>query len=98
AWIQKGQRQSEGTPPVYAALSQLFLSLAYHQLNEPEKARAALGEATKIMDFQLPKADSDDLGDGWLDWMFCQVVRREAQTLIDSPTPGSKKPDPDRRP
>jgi tetratricopeptide (TPR) repeat protein len=97
-WIHKGRQQSEGTPPVYDALGRLFLSLAYHQLNEGEKGRAALGEATKIMDLRLPKPDSGDLGESWIDWVFCQVVRREAQTLIDSPAPGPKKPDSDRRP
>src|SRR5262249_8605006 len=61
---------------------QLLLSLAYHQLNEDEKARAALGAATQIIDHQLPRADSDDLGDGWLNWVFCQAVRREAEAVI----------------
>jgi tetratricopeptide (TPR) repeat protein len=92
-WIEKGRQKIKDAPPVYEALGQLFLSLAYHQLNQAEKARATLGEATRIMDRQLPKADSGDLGDGWLDWVFCQVVRREAQTLIDGPAPGSKKQD-----
>jgi tetratricopeptide (TPR) repeat protein len=96
--IQAGQRQIQNPPPVYLALGQLFVSLAYHQLHEAAEARAALCEATRIMDEQLPKEDSPDLGDSWLNWVFCQAVRREAQVLIDSPSRGSKKQDPNERP
>jgi WD40 repeat protein/serine/threonine protein kinase len=81
-WIREAQQQSEGTPPVFAAQGQLCLSLAYHQLREAERAREALGAAVQIIDHQLPKADSGDLGDGWLDWVFCQVLRREAEALL----------------
>ena len=81
-WIRKGLKQPEGAPPVYEATGRLLLSLAYHQLKEDEKARAALGSATQIIDHQLPKADSGDLGDGWLNWVFCQAVRREAEALV----------------
>jgi WD40 repeat protein/serine/threonine protein kinase/Tfp pilus assembly protein PilF len=95
-WIHKGRQQLKDAA-VYDTLSQLFLSLAYHQLNEIEKARAALADATKIMDHQLPKAGSGDLGGGWVDWVFCQVVRREAQRLIGESTPGQSKQNPDRR-
>jgi eukaryotic-like serine/threonine-protein kinase len=95
-WIEKGLQQSEGTPPVYEALSRLFLSMAYHQLKENDKAREALGEAVRVIDQKLPKAESGDLEDSWLDWVFCQVVRRETEKLIGGPAPGSKKRDPER--
>jgi WD40 repeat protein/tetratricopeptide (TPR) repeat protein len=97
-WIQKGRGRLPDAPPVYLVLGQLFASLAYHQLHEADKARAALSEASKIMDQQFPNEESGDLGDSWLDWVFCQAVRREAQTLIDSPSRGLKKQDPDKRP
>ena len=30
----------------------------------------------------IERGVSGDLGDGWFDWVFCQVVRREAEALI----------------
>jgi WD40 repeat protein/serine/threonine protein kinase/tetratricopeptide (TPR) repeat protein len=81
-WIWKGRRQSAGTPPVYEALAQLYLSLAYHQLEEDEKARETLGKAAQIIDHQLPKADGGDLGASWFDWVFCRVLRREVEALV----------------
>jgi WD40 repeat protein len=81
-WVRKGLKQPEGAPPEYEAQGQLCLSLAYLQLKEDAKARAALGSATQVIDHQLAKADSGDLGDGWLNWVFCQAVRREAEALI----------------
>jgi WD40 repeat protein/serine/threonine protein kinase/Tfp pilus assembly protein PilF len=83
-WIGKARPGFKTAPPVFEALSQLFLAVAYHQLNEGDKARAALGEATRIMDQQLPKEESGDLEGTWFDWVFCQAVRREAQALIDN--------------
>jgi WD40 repeat protein/serine/threonine protein kinase/tetratricopeptide (TPR) repeat protein len=92
-WIEKARKRFPGpASPVYGTLGQLFLAMAYHRLNEPDKARAALREASEIMDRRLPKADSGDLGEFWLDWVFCQTVRREAQALIGAAA-GSKKPD-----
>jgi WD40 repeat protein/serine/threonine protein kinase/tetratricopeptide (TPR) repeat protein len=82
-WIQKGRRAIDNPPPVYEALGRLFLALAYDQLHDIEKARAALDEAGKIMEERLPKGNSGDLGDSWIDWVFCQAVRREAQTRIN---------------
>jgi WD40 repeat protein/serine/threonine protein kinase/predicted negative regulator of RcsB-dependent stress response len=90
-WVQKGRKQFDAVPPVYQALAGLFLALAHHQLNEPDKARAALGEAVRVMDTQLPKADGGDLGEGWLDWVFCQVVRREAEGLLGGTGPEPKR-------
>jgi serine/threonine protein kinase/WD40 repeat protein/tetratricopeptide (TPR) repeat protein len=78
-WVQGGRQRFKDAPPVYTALSQLILSLAHHQLKEADRARRALSEAVRIIDNELPRESSGDLGDGWLDWVFCQVMRREAE-------------------
>jgi serine/threonine protein kinase/WD40 repeat protein len=84
-WIETGRQRFANPPPVYPALTSLFLSLAYHELKEDDTARQALAEATRIIDSELPKESSGDLGDDWLDWVFCQVVRREAEGLLAKP-------------
>jgi WD40 repeat protein/tetratricopeptide (TPR) repeat protein len=89
--IHKGRELLPNAPPVYEALGRLFLAMSYHQLKEEGKARELLGEAAKIMDNQLPKADSGDLGDSWLDWVFCHEVRREAEALIGKKQAAPKK-------
>jgi WD40 repeat protein len=81
-WVEMGRKRFASPPPVYAALAHLFLSLAYRQLKEDGTARQALGEAARLIDNELPYESSGDLGDGWLDWVFCQAVRREAEGLL----------------
>jgi len=31
----------------------------------------------------LPKLESGDLGDGWLDWIIAHALMREAQAMIE---------------
>jgi WD40 repeat protein/tetratricopeptide (TPR) repeat protein len=81
-WIEMGRKQFGSEPALYGALAQLFLTLAYHQMNEGDRARQTLSEAVRIIDSKLSKEGSGDPGDGWLDWVFCQVVRREAEGLL----------------
>ena len=82
AWIQMGRQQFKATLAHYRALNKLILSLADHQLKEGEKARQALDEAVQIIDHELPKERSGDLGADWLDWVYCHVLRREAEGLL----------------
>ena len=89
-FIRKGTDQFKTAPPVYQALARLFLSLAYQQMNDNKTARKELAEATQLIDRQMAEADSGDMGDGWLDWVFCQVVRREAELRIENKAARSK--------
>jgi len=90
-WIHKGRQKIKDAPPVYEALGSLFLALAYHQLKEGNKARAALATATRLLDENLPKADSGDLGSSWLDGVFCRVVRREVEGLVSEAIPAPRE-------
>ena len=57
--------------------------MAHHQLGQREEAEKALKKARAMMEQrQIPKEDSGDYGSNWHDWVICQLLRREAETLI----------------
>ncbi|MBC8872543.1 MAG: protein kinase [Planctomycetes bacterium] len=60
----------------------LFLAMAHYQLDQVDEARDWLGKARQIMDTRFPTIESGDLGDNWHDRLSCQVVRREAESLL----------------
>jgi hypothetical protein len=87
-WLRKGQQR---LPPGAAAgnckiMLSLFLALcdAHGEAPQREKARAALGEVTRLMARHYPKEDSGDLAD-WINWLHCQIIRREAEGLLEKP-------------
>jgi hypothetical protein len=86
-WIEAGRQRYKNAPPAYTALTDLVLSLAYRQQDETDRAREMLGEAARVIDNELPGENVGDLGDGWLDWVFCQVLRREAEALLSEAIP-----------
>jgi eukaryotic-like serine/threonine-protein kinase len=55
-------------------------AMAYHQLKQPDKARAALAKGREI---KVPKFEDGDLGIGWQDLIIGQALLREAMTLIE---------------
>ncbi len=64
------------------AMAHLFLAMAHHQLGRTEEARQSLGTATKMMAQKSPgDADID-----WHDWLMFQIVRREAERLVQGTT------------
>ena len=60
----------------------MFLAMTNERLGQPERAKAHLQEGAEIFDARLPRRDSDDLGLGWSDWLFCEIVRRKAEELL----------------
>ena len=67
----------------------LFLAMAHHRLGQEDESRRVLAEARQIMEAELPKSDSGDLGSHWQLWIIRDIIRREAETLIghsDGPT------------
>jgi tetratricopeptide (TPR) repeat protein len=77
----------KGTPtkrlqPEGIALAQLFLSMALQRLGESKKAARLLKTASNSIDRATAGEGKSKLGPGWQAWAACQVVRREAQTLI----------------
>jgi tetratricopeptide (TPR) repeat protein len=79
-WLRKGEAGHRD--PVPRAQARLFLAMAYQELGRVDDARRTLDEAVQIMDTRLPKEADGDIGVILVDWVFCQVVRREAEALI----------------
>jgi serine/threonine protein kinase/Flp pilus assembly protein TadD len=63
------------------ALDLLFEAMAHHRLNQADQARAAMDRATQLINKYLAAA-KDDRGDDWHDWLMCEIVRREAESLL----------------
>jgi tetratricopeptide (TPR) repeat protein len=88
AWSQK--HLPVRTVPFRNAEAYLVLAMAQQQLQRPKEARSALAESVKIVDTQMPKPGSGDLGTGdWQDWIITHALLREARALIEGPPPAS---------
>ncbi len=82
-WLEKSRKLPPEPPaPHLEAQTLLVLAMAHHRLGHMDQARSLFAEATKIIDGQLPKADSGALGEAWPDWIIAHVLRREAEAAI----------------
>jgi tetratricopeptide (TPR) repeat protein len=61
----------------------LVSAMAQWQLKQTNEARGALAQGIEITESKLPKLDSGDLGDGWIDWILAQTLMAEAKALIE---------------
>jgi serine/threonine protein kinase/uncharacterized protein HemY len=61
----------------------MVLAMSNYQLHQPDQARAALGRGLEFANKKLPKLERDDLSVHWPDWIFAQVLVREARALIE---------------
>ena len=61
----------------------MLLAMTKYQLHQFEEARVALARGLEIADTKLPKIGSGDYGEFWHDWVFTQVLMREAKALIE---------------
>jgi len=66
------------------------LAMAYYQLKQIAEARATFAKGLEIVDTKMPKLDSGDLGESWIDWIIAHALVREAKALIHS-TPATPK-------
>jgi hypothetical protein len=66
----------------------MVLAMANYQLHQLEEARAALRRGLEIVDKKLPKIESGDLGESWVEWVLAQALMPEAKALIEG---GSKE-------
>jgi hypothetical protein len=84
--LQKAQWQiPETDDPACRAAASLLIALC-HARGEPggkDKARAAFVEAVRLLEPGFRQEDSGDLM-GWVNWLSCQILRREAEPLITS--------------
>ena len=61
----------------------MLLAMSNFQLHRLDEARAAFAKGLEIAHERLPKLESGDLGEFWDEWVFAQVLMREAKALID---------------
>jgi hypothetical protein len=60
--------------------------MASQQLGQPQRAKAALGLALERVGKDLPApSEEHPIQVGLEDWLICQTLRREAETLIGRP-------------
>jgi hypothetical protein len=86
------KRQGKGGAPQ----DWLFLAMAHHRLGHAPQARKWLDQTIRAIEQADPKQPAPAAS--WSDRIEIQLLRREAQALIDRPAPGSKKQGSDRKP
>jgi serine/threonine protein kinase len=95
-WASKALSQPKYTTPYEAqddcrrVEANMLLAMSCYQLQRLDEAREALRRGLEIADKKLPKLERGDLGMFWPDWVFAQVLMREARALIKG---GSKTGD-----
>ena len=78
----------EDQNPDRMATAYIIEAMAHYQLDEKDRARELLAEGRKLIDAQM--AGGLQEGNGvvgfWYDTLFCQILLREAETLIGKPS------------
>jgi WD40 repeat protein/serine/threonine protein kinase/tetratricopeptide (TPR) repeat protein len=82
-WLAKAEERLEH--PIFKAQALLYRAIALQHLRRTEEARRTFADAQKL--FGRDPRPGSDRGDIWFDWIFCQVLRREAEALTTSPPP-----------
>jgi tetratricopeptide (TPR) repeat protein len=80
-WMRKVLSDA-GQQTVRDAEASLVLSMAQHELKQPDEARAALAKSIEIVDTKMPKLEDGDLGN-WIDWIFAHALLKEARAQIE---------------
>ncbi len=82
ATLQESLSQNRSRWPYLDVVIHMFLAMSHYELAEPDLANQHFEEGTKIFDGKLPAVDSADFGADWLDWLICEIARREAKQLL----------------
>ena len=73
------------------ATARVILAMNMFQVGQLEAARGELQQAQALIDKNMPKVERGErFGDDWHDWLRCQILLREAETLIEG-RPRSEK-------
>jgi Flp pilus assembly protein TadD len=80
-WTQKVLSR-QGADPERDVEAYMVLAMAQYRSGQADEARITLAKGVEIAEKKLPRLDSGDLGDGWLDWIIAQELMREAKALI----------------
>lgn len=82
AWLQKALRV-RAKDWVVAVPAQLVLAMTQHQRGQAKVARETLAQAITFLNTKATNASEPALGPNWPDWLAYQVIRREAEALIE---------------
>jgi len=83
---------SAGAIPERDAAAWLVLSMAQKRLGQDSTAKASLSEAVRLIDRELPKLDSGDLGAGWINRIIADLLFREATPTVEGESPQTTPP------
>jgi len=65
------------------AQAYFVLAMALHQSGQAQESRAALAKGTDFVETKMPKLESGDIGDAWIDWIVARTLMSEAKGLIE---------------
>ena len=60
----------------------MYLAMCQSQQGDASSAMASYRKADQIFAERLPAEGSSDFGGDWLDWLICDITRREAKRLL----------------
>jgi serine/threonine protein kinase len=80
-WLNKFEGTT--TDPVILTRADTIRAMVRHKLNDPAEAKAALSRATETILHFWPPIENGNLGFYYFDWIGADILRREAQALIE---------------
>jgi tetratricopeptide (TPR) repeat protein len=91
-WLLKAESLLHGESEDAEEIVNLFFaSTAYHRLKRAEEAKAKYQQGLRHMEKVFGGLDEYQASTGdWFDWLWCQVVRREAEALLSGNEAGKK--------
>jgi Flp pilus assembly protein TadD len=60
----------------------MVLAMAQYRCNQAELASVAFGKGVEIAESKLPKLESHDLGEAWVDWLIAHALMCEGRALM----------------
>jgi hypothetical protein len=75
---------------VMAVPANLILAMCQQQRGKAKEAREFLAQAVAVLDRDVPEPGSPAVGEDWKGWLMCQVLRREAEALIQGKKDAAK--------
>jgi tetratricopeptide (TPR) repeat protein len=76
------QKEGPNSAPSGTAKCLLALAMAYVAQDKPSAARECFDEAKSIMEEEYPWKDGSAIPGFWHDWLICDLMRREAESLL----------------